>query len=58
MAGTAPVRRVIAKPSAQARRAKIRNIGYGIPSDFELDFGRHLPSLGRAGDDDRVTQPD
>src|SRR3984885_5483863 len=35
-------------PDAQARRAKIRNIGYGVRSDFELNFGRHLPSLGQA----------
>ena len=35
-------------PSAQARRAKLRNIGYGLPSDFELNFGRYLPALGRA----------
>ena len=39
-------------PSAQARRAKLRNIGYGLPSDFELNFGRYLPALGRADDDD------
>jgi enoyl-CoA hydratase/carnithine racemase len=37
----------LAWPSAQARRAKVRNIGYGVPSDFELNFGRYLPSLGR-----------
>ena len=43
----------LAWPSAQARRAKVRNIGYGIPSDFELNFGRHLPALGRM--DDGVT---
>jgi enoyl-CoA hydratase/carnithine racemase len=30
-----------------ARRAKIRGIGYGVPSDFELNFGRYLPSFGR-----------
>jgi hypothetical protein len=34
------------------RRAKIRNIGYGVPSDFELNFGRHLPAFGPADDDD------
>src|ERR1700733_5258310 len=38
----------LAWPSAQARRAKLRGIGYGVPSDFELNFGRHLPALGRA----------
>ena len=42
-------------PSAQARRAKLRNIGYGLPSDFELNFGRYLPALGRADDDDTDT---
>jgi len=42
----------LAWPSAQARRAKVRSIGYGLPSDFELNFGRYLPALGRADDDD------
>src|SRR6202047_736762 len=41
---------LLALPSAQARRAKIRNLGYGVPSDFELNFGRYLPMLGRADD--------
>jgi len=36
---------VLASPAAQARRAKIRNAGYGVASDFELNFGRRLPSL-------------
>jgi enoyl-CoA hydratase/carnithine racemase len=35
-------------PSAQARRAKVRNVGYGVPSDFEMNFGRYLPTFGRA----------
>jgi enoyl-CoA hydratase/carnithine racemase len=48
----------LAWPSAQARRAKIRGIGYGIPSDFELNFGRYLPALGPAVDDNTHTQPD
>ena len=48
----------LAWPSAQARRAKVRNIGYGVPSDFELNFGRYLPALGRADDDNTDTQPD
>ena len=48
----------LARPSAQARRAKIRSIGYGVPSDFELNFGRYLPALGRAYDDDTNAQPD
>ena len=44
-------------PDAQARRAKLRGIGYGLRTDFELNFGRYLPSLGRA-DDDTDTQPE
>jgi enoyl-CoA hydratase/carnithine racemase len=36
----------LAMPSAQARRAKIRSMGYGVPSDFELNFGRYLPAFG------------
>jgi hypothetical protein len=36
---------LLALPSAQARRAKIRGIGYGVASDFELNFGRYLPRL-------------
>jgi enoyl-CoA hydratase/carnithine racemase len=36
---------VLASPAAQARRAKIRNAGYGVASDLELNFGRRLPSL-------------
>ncbi len=38
----------LASPGAQARRAKVRDIGYGVPSDFELNFGRYLPSFGPA----------
>ena len=49
---------LLALPGAQARRAKIRNIGYGVPSDFELNFGRYLPTFGRADDDNTGTQPD
>ncbi len=49
---------ILAGPSAQARRAKIRNIGYGVPSDFELNFGRYLPSFGRADGNGTVTPPD
>ncbi|MGA2895473.1 MAG: enoyl-CoA hydratase/isomerase family protein [Xanthobacteraceae bacterium] len=44
-------------PSAQSRRPKLRGIGYGIPSDFELNFGRHLPALGQADDDNTHTHP-
>jgi hypothetical protein len=35
-------------PGAQARRAKVRDMGYGVRSDFELNFGRYLPKLGGA----------
>src|ERR1700726_405520 len=42
---------LLALPGAQARRAKVRNVGYGVPSDFELNFGRYLPSFGQADDD-------
>ena len=46
----------LASPGARARRAKVRSIGYGVPSDFELNFGRYLPALGRADDDDTDTK--
>lgn len=42
---------MLALPDAQARRAKIRDIGYGVRGDFELNFGRYLPAFGRADDD-------
>ncbi len=48
---------LLALPSAQARRAKIRGIGYGVPSDFELNLRKHLPTLGQP-DDGTDTQPD
>jgi len=37
---------LLASPGARARRAKVRDIGYGVPSDFELNFGRFLPEFG------------
>jgi enoyl-CoA hydratase/carnithine racemase len=43
-------------PGAQARRAKLRGIGYGVRSDFELNFGRYLTSFGRSDDDHTDTQ--
>jgi enoyl-CoA hydratase/carnithine racemase len=49
---------LLAGPSAQARRPKMRDIGYGVPSDFELNFGRYLPAFGRADDADTNRQPD
>ena len=48
---------MLAWPSAQARRAKLRGIGYGVRSDFELNFGRYLPAFGRTDDDARDKQP-
>ena len=47
----------LASPSAQARRVKLRGMAYGVPSDFELNFGRYLPTFGRADEDDTRTQP-
>jgi len=49
---------VLASPEARARRAGLRGIGYGIPSDFEMNFGRYLPALGRADAHDMDTRPD
>jgi enoyl-CoA hydratase/carnithine racemase len=46
---------MLAWPSAQARRAKLRGIGYGVRSDFELNFGRYLAGFGVAADDDTET---
>jgi enoyl-CoA hydratase/carnithine racemase len=44
---------MLAWPDAQARRTKLRGLGYGIRSDFELNFGRYLPAFGqRVNDDD------
>jgi enoyl-CoA hydratase/carnithine racemase len=48
---------ILASPTAQARRAKVRNVGYGVQSDFELNFGRYLPTFGRADDDNTEKQP-
>src|SRR5580700_9273957 len=48
---------LLALPDAQARRPKLRGIGYGVPSDFELNFGRYLPAFGRADADHTDTQP-
>jgi len=46
---------MLAWPDAQARRTKLRGIGYGIRSDFELNFGGYLPGFGQADDDDSKT---
>ena len=48
---------MLAWPDAQARRGKLRNIGYGVRSDFELNFGRYLPGFGRADEDETDAQP-
>ena len=37
---------LLALPGAQARRAKVRDLGYAVRSDFELNFGRYMASLG------------
>jgi enoyl-CoA hydratase/carnithine racemase len=47
---------MLALPDAQARRPKLRSIGYGVPSDFELNFGRYLPAFGQADVDHTDTQ--
>ena len=44
-------------PGAQARRAGLRGLGYGVASDFELNFGRYLPRLGRPDGGDTETKP-
>jgi enoyl-CoA hydratase/carnithine racemase len=49
---------MLTSPDAQARRPKLRGIGYGVPSDFELNFGRYLPSLGQSTDDVTDARPD
>src|ERR1700692_1989671 len=46
---------MLARPSAQARRPKLRGIGYGVRSDFELNFGRYLTGFGRADEDETNT---
>jgi hypothetical protein len=46
----------VRRATAQARRAKLGGIGHGVPSDFELNFGSHLPRLRRSGSDDGNTQ--
>jgi enoyl-CoA hydratase/carnithine racemase len=48
---------MLALPGTQARRDKIRNFGYGVPGDFELNFGGYLPTFGQADDDGTDMQP-
>ena len=47
---------MLALPDAQSRRGKLHDIGYGIRSDFELNFGQWLPRFGQAEDDEAATQ--
>jgi enoyl-CoA hydratase/carnithine racemase len=47
---------MLALPSAQSRRTKLRGIGYGIRSDFELNFGRYLTEFGTTGGKDAGKQ--
>jgi enoyl-CoA hydratase/carnithine racemase len=47
----------LASSDAEARSAKVRNAGYGVPGDFELNFGRYLPSFGGADDDTGAQRP-
>ena len=49
---------LLALPGAQARRARIRNIGYGVRSDFGLNFGQWLPRFAPAEHDDTDTRND
>ena len=48
---------MLAWPDAQARRGKLRDIGYGVRSDFELNFGRYLPGFGQADEAEMKAQP-
>lgn len=47
---------MLAWPDAQARRTKLRDIGYGNRSDFELNFGRYLASFGPTNEDETDTR--
>ena len=47
----------LASPAGQARRAKLRGLAYGVPSDFEMNFGRYLPQLGQSGNDNSKAPP-
>jgi enoyl-CoA hydratase/carnithine racemase len=47
----------LAWPGQLARRAKVRNMGYGVRSDFELNFGSYMATLGPADDDHPDTNP-
>jgi len=44
-------------PGQRARRTKVRSMGYGIPSDFELNFGAYLSTLGQTDGDGADAQP-
>src|SRR5579871_422567 len=47
---------MLALPDAQSRRPRLRGIGYGVRSDFELNFGRYLPGFGSSDDRGTDTQ--
>lgn len=49
---------LLALPGAQARRVKIRNMGYGIRSDFELNFGQYLLEFRRSDEDETDSRAD
>lgn len=49
---------MLALPDAQSRRPKLRGIGYGVPSDFELNFGRYLPGFGPTNNNNSDRQVD
>jgi enoyl-CoA hydratase/carnithine racemase len=40
------------------RRRVVRRSVVSVTVYFELNFGRYLPALGRANEDDTDTQPD
>jgi enoyl-CoA hydratase/carnithine racemase len=46
----------LASPGAQARRVKVRAMAYGVPGDFELNFGKYLPAFGQTDNDDVQAQ--
>jgi enoyl-CoA hydratase/carnithine racemase len=49
----------LAWPGQRTRRARMRSIGgYGVSSDFELNFGSYLPALGRMDDNNTTVTSD
>jgi hypothetical protein len=37
----------LASPVRRRAALKVRNIGYGVPSDSDLNFRRYLPAFGQ-----------